>query len=294
MESKEQVEALASIPEGITLLRMELETMMAAAVKRPRDLEEVSKNLVRQIKTFPAFAEQVLYARPVGKDEETGQQKVATGLSIRAAEAIAEAYGANATRSSIELLPDGNARVTGVFVDYQNFRMLSETTMVSRTYKTRQGKMVTHPQDRFLNVVCKAERSKVIRDAILRAVPPALKATMELAVKTSVRISEKVVEQIVAYFAQHQVTVNELETFLGAPRGAWSDVHRERLAQVRNAITPNEDGVVETTIEDVFGLRPQKSKTANGNGGQASAAGAVADALTHPEEATAEAAQHHA
>lgn len=284
MESKEQVEAIAAIPENLTLIRIELETMMSAAVARPRNLEEVSKSLVAQIKTFPAFAEQVLYARPVGKDEETGQQKLATGLSIRAAEAIAEAYRFNATRSSIELLPDGNAKVTGTFVDYQGGRIISESTTVSRSYRSRGGKMVTHAQDRFLDVVCKAAKSKVIRDAILRAVPPALKATMELAVRTSVRISPAVAEQIVTFFAQHGVSVAELEAFLGSPRSNWSDVHRARLSQVKNAITPNEDGVTETTVDELFG--PRASAPATKENGESSGARALEHALTNPTESS--------
>lgn len=279
--SREQAEALAALPADLALIKIEKETIMAVAAKRPRDLSVIAKGLVAQVREFPGFAAQVLYSRPVGKDEESGKQKFATGLSIRAAEAIAEAYGACDVRSSIEELPNGNARVTATFTDYQRCRTTSQSIVVARTYKARSGKMVTHPLDRFLDVVCKAAQSKVIRDVIVRSVPPALKTTLELAVRTSVRVTAAVAEKIVAHFATLGVTQAEIETFLGAARSDWSDVHRQRLLEIQNALEEEE-----TSVEDVFGARPKAKAPAekpNGNGGS-EAKGGVQAALENPVE----------
>lgn len=282
---------IAKIPQDLALIKVENETMMSAAAARPRDLTKIAQGIVAQIREFPGFAAVVLYARPVGKDDE-GQQKIATGLSIRAAEAIAEAYGFNRVWSEVKLLDDGNAQVSASFTDFQRCRVTSASVTVSRTFRKKTGGVQTHSQERFLDVVCKAAQSKLIRDVIVRSVPPSLKTTMELAVRTSVKISDKVAQAIVAYFGELQVTQAELEAFLGAPRAMWSDVHRQRLQEIKNAVESDEDGVAETTIEDLFGKRPEKPSAKNGSAPVPAAASttqsAVTSALSNPVEAKAD------
>jgi len=268
--SGEAISALEQLPADLALVKVENQTMMAAAVARPRDLEAIAKGLRKQIVDFPDFARVVLYSRPVGKDE-SGKMKFASGLSIRAAEAVAEAYGFNRISSSIKILPDGNAEVTGSFTDFQRCRVVSASIVVSRSYKSRGGKMVTHPADRFADVVCKAAQSKVIRDVIVRSVPPALKATLELAARSAVRLDEKAVAKIVEYFAGLGVEAAELEATLGASRSGWTDAHRQQLLEISAAIKEEE-----ATVEDVFGPR----RKADGSAPQvARAAAAAARAL---------------
>lgn len=269
------IEAHANIPPNLALIKVENETMMAAAVARERNLDKIGKNLVSQIRTFPDFAETVVYARPVGKDE-SGKPVIATGLSIRAAEAIAEAYGFNRVWSEIELLPSGDARVSASFTDFQGGRVISRSVTVSRVYKTKAGKMVSHAQDRFLDVVCKAAQSKLVRDCILASVPPSLKVSMEMSAKQAVRIGPKVVDAIMGYFGGLGVEPGQIETFLGAPRDAWSDYHRARLQEVRIAI--EQEGVAP---EEFFGMLRVKTEEKQEEKPKASS---VENALEDPQE----------
>lgn len=267
----EAMQALSELPANLALIRVENDSMAAMAAARPRNLVQIAKGLVDQIREFPDFARVVLYSRPVGRDDDTGEQKIATGLSIRAAEAIAEAYGFNRVWSEVKLMPDGNAQVSASFTDFQRGRVTSASVLVSRVFKMRSGQMKTHSQDRFLDVVCKAAQSKLIRDVIVRSVPPALKTTLELAVRTSVKISDRTAEQIIEYFGAHGVAQAEIETFLGAPRTGWSDVHRQKLSEIKNAIEEEE-----TSVEDVFGPRARTEKRTEPT--------RVESALSSPEE----------
>lgn len=286
MDTQESVAAITSLPPDVALIKVENETLMAAASARPRDLEKISAGLTAQVKAFPAFAAKVIYCRPVGKDDK-GQPVFATGLSIRAAEAIAEAYGFNRIASEISLLPDGNARVTASFTDFQRCRVISASVLVSRTYKGRDGKMRTHAEDRFTDLVCKAVQSKTIRDTILRSVAPSLKAELEFAANSATKLDDGKVAKIADAFAEYGVKIEQIEVLLNTPRAAWGDDHRTRLLQLYNAI---EDG--ETTVEDLFGAKSAKTAEAPSVAPtlKEQQAESVADALGAPKEvATSEA-----
>ena len=62
---------------------------MAECRARPRDMAAIREELADLLEAFPELAEDAIYSKPVGKDRETGEEKFAEGLSIRAAEALA-------------------------------------------------------------------------------------------------------------------------------------------------------------------------------------------------------------
>src|ERR1700747_323704 len=90
-----QAHAIASLPKDVSILKMEAETISALAAARPRNMAHIKRDLAEILKAFPALAEEAIYNKPVGRDEGSGQQKYARNLSIRSAEAMAEAYGYN-------------------------------------------------------------------------------------------------------------------------------------------------------------------------------------------------------
>jgi hypothetical protein len=231
------------------LIKMENETIMAAASIRPRNNTAVMKELLDQIEAYPSFAESVMYAKPIGKDN-AGQMQYARGLSIRAAEAIAAAWGYNRIEQTVEPIDDDRVRVTATFTDFQSGRIWRDSGVVSKFYKDRYGKMARHNDDRFYNVVLKAELSKRVREAIMRSVPPGVRSELQnLAERMVARLlSNETVEKIVGSFAGIGVSLAQLENLLNKQiQKGWTTEDRMTLQQVFTAIR---DG--ETTVGEAF------------------------------------------
>jgi len=233
------------------LIKMENETIMAAASIRPRNNQAVMRELLDQIEAYPSFAESVMYAKPIGADKQTGKMQYARGLSIRAAEAIAAAWGYNRIEQTVEPIDDDRVRVTATFTDFQSGRIWRDSGIVSKWYKDRYGKMVKHNDDRFFNVVLKAELSKRVREAVMRSVPPGVRSELQnLAERTVAKLlTNDTVQKIVDSFASIGVDLAKLENLLAKPIAkGWTTDDRVTLQQVFTAIR---DG--ETTVGEVFG-----------------------------------------
>jgi len=233
------------------LIKMENETIMAAASIRPRNNQAVMRELLDQIEAYPSFAESVMYAKPIGADKQTGKMQYARGLSIRAAEAIAAAWGYNRIEQTVEPIDDDRVRVTATFTDFQSGRIWRDSGIVSKWYKDRYGKMVKHNDDQFFNVVLKAELSKRVREAVMRSVPPGVRSELQnLAERTVAKLlTNDTVQKIVDSFASIGVDLAKLENLLAKPIAkGWTTDDRVTLQQVFTAIR---DG--ETTVGEVFG-----------------------------------------
>lgn len=273
------VQAMASMPADMAILKLENDTIQALATARPRNHKSIKADLLAQIEAYPSFAEACIYAKPVGKDE-SGKQKIARGLSIRAAEALAEAYGYNRVRSDVIDIPgdDSRVKVEATFTDYQKGRIWQTSVIVSKYYKSRQGGVQRHPDDRFYGTVVKAEASRCIRECITRSIPPGLRAELMEIVerKLSGLLDDKAVAKIVSHFKKLGVTEQQLEEYIGRSQDAgWTEEDRLNLHGVAQAI---KDG--ETTIADAFG---DTKKPANGS--KPKAGGVSIDDLDKPTAA---------
>ena len=287
---------VASLPPEMAMMRLENDNIQAMAVARPRDYQEIKQAVLDQIKAFPAFASQIIYCKPVGKND-AGKQQFARSLSIRAAECLAEAYGFNRVASTITPIDDDHASVEATFVDYQRGRIWQDRRVVSRVYKTRGGGTARHPEDRFYGVVCGAEASRRIREVVLRSVPPGLKQELFDAAEKEMRklLDPKKIKEIIDAFAGKGVSLEMLEAYLGRTvKQGWTDDDKRTLAETWAAIR-NEDA----TIEEIFGHErgPQQPShptgesshpAGNGIGRQANGSTAkpgevTADHLMHPQ-----------
>lgn len=231
-------------------MRMENETIMTECRLRPRDMLAIKEQLAELLDTFPEFADDSIYRKPVGKESDEGEQKYAEGLSVRAAEALAEAYGYNRVRADVTPIDEFNAKVDATFTDFQTGRIWQDGGVICRKYKDRYGKIIEMNIDRFYDLKCKAEASKRVREVILRCVNPALKAWFRDACerKLSERLTDDAVNQIVDKFKEKGVGLGQLNDLLGQPLAmGWTKTHRLTLLGVWNAI---KDG--ETTFEAVF------------------------------------------
>lgn len=239
----------------LAMMRMENETIQAECRLHPRNFDTIKADLLAQLQAFPELATDAIYEKPVGKDQD-GTPKYARGLSIRAAEALAEAYGYNRIRSDVAELDPDKVKVEATFTDYQKGRVWQDAGILSKTYKDRFGKPARWNDDRFYNVVVKAEVSKRIREVIMRSVNTGLKAWFESECEkiSAGLLDDKTVGKIVDQYATKAVTVEMLEKLIGRPRSmGWVQNDRARLLNIWNAI---KDG--ETSIDEVFGDKPTK------------------------------------
>lgn len=250
VERDTDVGAVAQLPHDLAVIKMENESMMALAAARPRNYATVLSNVKAQLAAYKSFAQEAVYNKPVGKDPGTKKMRFARGLSIRAAEALAEAYRYCKVRSDVTPIDDDTVRVEACFTDYQSGRVWQDSGIVSKVYKMRSGGMGRHSDDRFYNVVVKAEASKRIRECILRMIPPGLRSELVLCVDEQLDsfLDDTTVDKIVAEFSKRGVTLEMIEQLLGKRRTSFTKEDRASLVGVWNAI---KDG--ETTVQEAFG-----------------------------------------
>ena len=260
VQTAEQMNALAHLPPDLALMRMENDNIQALAAARPRDHQKIRADLEAQITAYPSFVRTAIYCKPVGRDD-SGQQKYARGLSIRAAEAIAEAYGYCRIRADVTPLDENTVKVEATFSDYQKGRIWQDGGVLSKFYKAKNGQMQRIPDDRFFNVTVKAEVSKRVREVILRSVPPGLRSELVEMVESRIDdlLDDSTVSKIIANFASKGVTEEMLETRIGrTPKAGWTKEDRKNLIGLWNALEQEE-----TTVSEIIG---DEAKGAN-NGG---------------------------
>jgi len=233
-------------------MRMENETIMADCKVHPRDLGRIKNELAEMLRTFPEFADEAIYSKPCGKDDD-GKETIAEDLSIRAAEALAEAYGYNRVRGDVTPLDEFHVKIDATFTDFQTGRIWQDGAVVSKYYTARGGGRKQINEDRFHNIVVKAAKSKLIREVIIRSVNPALKAWFKAECYKILgeTINAATVQKWVDGFAKGGVTLEQLERFVGKPRSmGWTKDDDIRLLGVWNAIKQGE-----TTVQEVFAIQ---------------------------------------
>ncbi len=258
--------AAAELPRDLAVIKMENDSIMSMAAAHPRDHAVMLRDLKTQLQTYKSFAKEATYSKPCGKGEGGGQ-RFARGLSIRAAEAIAEVYGYN--RCSVEVTPidDTKARVEASFVDYQRGRVWRLSSTISKIFKRRsdQGRPTgRHNEDRFYGVVCKAEGSKLLRECIIRAVPPGLRSELMLCVDEELAkfLDEKTVLNIVAQFSEKGVSKDDLEALIGKRIDSFAQADRVTLMELWRGVESGDVEVAELLAEtnDKGGEKPTTSR----------------------------------
>lgn len=249
------IEAGARLPRDLAIIKMENDSIMAMAAAAPRDYAAVLEKVKSQLVTYKSFAQEAIYNKPVGKDQQ-GRKRFARNLSIRAAEALAEAYGFNRVRSYVEPIDADTVRVEATFTDYQAGRIWSDSGILSKLYKDRDGRMQRTPDDRFFNVTVKGEASRRIRECILRSIPPGLRSELMLCVDEQLDqfLDDKTVQKIVAQFSAKSVTADMIERLLGKRLDSFTKEDRAALLGLWNSI---DDG--ESTVAEVFGENDAES-----------------------------------
>ena len=236
---------------SIIKMRMEGEQIMTECRQHPRDFEKIKEELAALLRAFPEFADDAIYCKPVGKDQ-SGKQTYAEGLSIRAAEALAEMYKYNRVRCEATVEADGDrVKLEACFVDFQNGRSWEDAGFVSAFYKSRGGQMQRYSEDRFYNTIVKAQASIRIREVILRSVNASLKAWFENECRkvAQQRLTPEVMDKCIAEFkGKFGVTLVQLESAVGKPRAlGWMPSDMALLRGIFAALRDEQ-----TTVAEAF------------------------------------------
>lgn len=303
-----QIAAAAQLPADLMLLKMENETIMAAARVQPRNVPAILRQLQEIIDVYPEAADEAIYVKPVGTElritcggcgkeyvvpyipkdgvdcphcdahsikSQKKVKKFAEGLSIRAAESIRSIYGYNRLSMTTEEVEGGKVKISGVFVDYATGSMTADSRIVSPFYTDRFKKIQRHPEDRFLNVLVKAEKAKLTRDLILNSVPNVLKAAFRDSCEkklASLISEERIKSEILPWFASKGLTQAALEAIIGRPAAmGWTEEDRSKLRQIASALK-NEETTVAELLADLKEEADQNETKSNTNGGAVSGA----------------------
>ena len=237
-------EARGILERGGALIKIENMTQMSIAVQKPRDIAAIKKAVLAELQTYPESAFDAIYTKPVGGG------KNAEGLSVRAAECLAYFWGNNAFAA--EILEDDGMIVSGiaVYLDYEKNTRRSIPFRVSRKYKAAGSSvMKITPEDRFNDVVIPAKISKVVREVILRSLPPGIKAEYEQEARKIILKKEgDRWGRLLRCFSKLGVSGEDLEKKMEKDNQALTDDDFEELLGMHNAIM---DG--ETTVAQCFG-----------------------------------------
>lgn len=277
-----------AMPADLMLLKMENESMMAAARIKPRNNAQIVKDLIALVDAYPAAADEAIYSKPVGtvwrikcgrcghvfeaserekNDAECSRcgstgtdqdvckkiKKYAEGLSIRAAENIKSLFGYSRIAVQMQDLPDGKVRLIGTFIDYASCTMTTDERIVSPWYTARGGKPTRTPEDRFLSVVVKAEKAKLRRDVILDSVPAIVKAAFRDACENKIRetvTAGYIDDKVMPFVKQCGLTEKDCGEIVGKPRSmGWTNEDMVTLRNVCAAIKNGEMTVAELLAE---------------------------------------------
>lgn len=218
----------------------------------PRNEGKVLTHLLATLDTYPMFAEKALYSIPY-RDNRTGATVRVEGLSIRAAETMATAWGH--LQVGVRILGEdenGWDLEAAVWDMETNYRELMPAR-ASKWLKMRDGRMQLLDERQQVQARG-AAASKIKRNCVLAVLPMHLKAAFETRVREKIaggplaKAADKTrVAKCLEVFGGIGVTADQLVAYVGKPRDLWTGGDLADLLTLFNAI---EDG--ETTVKDAF------------------------------------------
>ena len=235
--------------EGSALVKLENDTQMTVALQKPRDEKRILFDSLAELDTYKSCAAEAIYVKPVGKDQ-SGNMQYVEGLSIRAAESLANRWNNSAYGADIVAEDAESATVAAVFLDYEKNTRRVIQRRVAKSYKQRgTGRVIQYSPDRF-DIVLAATQSKALREVILRSLPAGLKKEYENAARQVQAKNQDLPGRqkiMVKQFELLKITQQQLEQLRGKPLTEFTHDDITDLRGVYNAIR---DG--ETTIEQLF------------------------------------------
>lgn len=243
------------LKEGGALIRLENTTQMQIAVQRPRDEAKILSDSLKELELYPSMAEEVMYSKPVGKEEGTNQQKYVTGLSIRTAESLANRWTNSAYGCDVIAEDADSVTLAAVFMDYENNTRHVMQKKVSKSYKAKGGAIVRYPPDRFNDVVLPANQSKLLREVILRSLPAGLKSEYEDKARTILGSGDKVnrSNKMLRAFLRLGIAKSQLEELAGKKVADFTNDDISEYIGIHNALRDGETSMGQLIAEKSAG-----------------------------------------
>lgn len=253
-------DAASLVAQGVTLMRIENESMLAVAIQRPRDEKKVLKAAIEELHMVPEEAKRAYYSIPYRERQPDGNQKMVNieGPSVKASMALARRWG-NCSVTARSLNEDATgADLAGVFIDFEtNFRV-ERPMRVSKIQKKRTGGTYTLDPQRWLAAL-QAGASKAQRNATLQGLPAYLVAAYMKQARTIAagdpdsKADPKKVASVLQAFTRFGVTQEMLEKYLEAKVDTWMGDDLATLIGLGNAI---KDGQI--TVAEAFELKAEE------------------------------------
>jgi hypothetical protein len=249
-----QGSAMELVAAGGTLVKLENTTQMQVAIQRPRNEDKVLSAALAELERYPSMADEAIYSKPVGKDPDTNAMKYVEGLSIRAAESLANRWTNSAYACDIVNEDQGTITIAAIFMDYEGNTRHVVQRRVSKFYKKKGSTMIAQYSPDRLDVVVAAAMSKALREVILRSLPAGLKKEYEH--KAYKVLDMQPLEQrqtaIAARFKEVGIKKDALETHAGKKIEQMTAEDLKIYTGLLNAIR---DG--EISAEDALGIKKE-------------------------------------
>ena len=243
------------VSSGAALVKLENTTQMQVAVQRPRNEDRVLSAALAELERYPSMADEAIYSKPVGKDPNTNAMKYVEGLSIRAAESLANRWANSAYACDVVHEDQGAITIAAIFMDYEGNTRHVVRRRISKFYKKKNSTQIAQYSPDRLDVVVAAGMSKLLREAILRSLPAGLKKEYEY--KAYKVLEMQPLEQrqiaIVARFKEVGIKKDALETHAGKKIEQLTAEDLKVYTGLLNAIR---DG--EISAEEALGIKKEE------------------------------------
>lgn len=270
-------DAGALVAQGVTLMRVENDAMLAVAIQRPRDPKKVLKAAIEELQIVPEEAKLSYYSIPFRERQPDDSVKVVNieGPSIKASNALSRLWG-NCSVTCRQLAEDAvGADLAGVFIDFETNYRVERPMRVTRVKKKRNGGTWTLDPQRWLAEL-QAAASKASRNATLNGLPAWLVAAYMKQARIiaggdpEAKADPKKVAGVLKGFARFNVTQAMLEKYVEAPVAEWMGDHLATLIGLGNALADKQ-----LSVAEAFDIEPP-----NAPDGQAAVPATASSGLT--------------
>jgi len=248
---------------GKTLIKTEVEYHTAISVQKPRDIDEIVKNVLKEAEFG---GQEFYYSWPI--NTKYGK-KIVEGGSVGLAVSLAREW----TNCAIPVEVSENDECytfRAAFVD------LEKGFTLMRTYRQRKAQDIgkKYDEQRAQDMIFQIGQSKAIRNVVLNAVPKwlvkqAIERAKEAVLKNITKDGiDTARNKAISFFQGYGISVERLIIFLGKKENDWTI---EDITQLRSAGQMVKDGEVSTDeifppLETEEPKKPQTTEEVLGNG----------------------------
>ena len=259
----EQTVAGELIEKGLTIARIENDSIQAMAIQNKRNEVVVAEGALQELEIFPEYASKAFYSIPY-KNDKGGTTNV-EGPSIKSAMALARRWGNCSNAGRIVSEDDERVVVEGVFIDHQtNIRTMRQVSVPKVVYSKYDKSFHRIRPDR-MQITLQAGISKAVRNAILASLPFSLVDAFVAKAKELINNPPKkrgagkpkalTLNDLKKEFMRVQVSPKMFDEYVA---GTTFETNEEVVAHMVGLLNSIKDG--QTRVEDIFTAPEQKQE----------------------------------